>query len=195
MGFQGHFSLIMFIYIDLILFLRVLFGLTTTFMSLTPYMSFYYGFVGGCVVTGSATTALYSIIQARTLYPENAFKLAMSLINKDEAIKLLLGKQYSPGKFRTYKVTGGYVGSKDGFPTWISAKVEMVFNINGSNADAVVSLCTSKEFLKEKIDYLKISIVDSNQDYLLVGNDESWQHDAILSNYVSLQSQKFKNLK
>lgn len=120
---------------------RMFYDVAYSFMGLTPAVSLKYGFAFGLISAGSAAGMGYFLERAIYAKPEIAFGLAMRMINKDEAVRSLVGgtSEYSSSDIKTYKSRGGSFGVVNGSLTWKAPRVEMMLSARGQNTTSTPS--------------------------------------------------------
>jgi len=186
-----HMSVYMYDYFNTFL-CRVVFGITSTFMGLTPTASLYYGFMGGTITSSLIFSSLGIAMNARTISHERIQTLAMKVLSQNADVIRSMGK-ITATPFKTFTSSVGTIGIKNGYPAWIEPRIDMVLNIRGNNKnknDAVVCVSAVKNGWSEKILYLSVHLLDSNKDITMI-TEIPWTMNNIFGEYVSLQNQKF----
>lgn len=163
-----------------------MYAITTTFMTLTPAVSLYYGFIGGTMTSGISCIALAIAWNSRFISPESAFHKIIGNANKNPQIKKVFGSSLTAGELRTYRSTSGSIGIKNGYPVWIGPKIEMVFNVRGKDAEGLIAAIISKSGYFMKIDYLSIYVPEKGNT-VIIGDANLWVIKKALEDYVSNQ--------
>ena len=142
-----------------------MYEMTTTFMSLTPAISLYYGFLGGFFSGIGTCGAVYVVNEARFISPDTTFYNAISTISNDPNIKKINLLSHKTSDFKLLSSTPGYIGLKHSLPSWIGPKNILVFNVYGKNNEkGIVSVVQSKSYFKPKINYLHVNLFNSNNE-------------------------------
>jgi hypothetical protein len=165
---------------------RIMYTITTTFMTLTPAVSLYYGFIGGTMTSGISCIALMIAWNSRYVTPESAFHKVFGNISKNPQIKRMFGSSFTAGDLRTYRSTAGAIAVRNGYPVLLGPKLEMVFNVHGKDADGIVAAIVSKNGYFTKIDYLSIYLPKKGNT-VIIGNENAWTMKKSLEDYVSYQ--------
>lgn len=143
------------------------------------YVSFLTGLAsGGVLVTMfSAASRLFSV------RPELVYATAIKRVLKDEKVLQALGEGIQTGKFRAYTVTDGgprvfkarEEGKRD-FVGWQRyyepKKVQMIFQVQGSNGIGMISCDASKDFSGNIIfETMALDVLGTGQHVKIIGSD------------------------
>lgn len=143
---------------------RGLYGLTYSFLSLTPYQAMYYGFMGGVIATGTTAGLMYAGEQAYHLNPNRAVRAAMRVLYNNPEVKAILGGSMHASSIRSYSSTRGGFGIRKLFPTWVHPEIQVAFTVQGSSGEALVTSVYRKKGVlgTEALDYVGLEWVDKN---------------------------------
>lgn len=123
------------------------YDLTYRFLSLTPYISLKYGFVGGILSTGLIATTLYGLDTYIHTRPDNAFRQASHIATTSAKLKEVLGGARLEGNaVKAYRSNQGY-GNLLRFKT---PAVELMFTLKGSKGTATVFVHSTHSLLFHK---------------------------------------------
>lgn len=149
---------------------RVFYGVTYSFLGLTPATSLYYGFIGGLLTAGSSAAVVWWGDQTFRVAPERAVQYSLEILNKSPSVATLMsGAVYSNSVVRSYSVVNSQIGFKNMIPKWISPYVEIAYTVKGkTNKEAVVTCVYGKKGTKEVIDYLAIEPTDETSNKVVV---------------------------
>lgn len=156
---------------------KALYGVTSSFLALTPAGSLYYGFIGGMATMGMAAGFSYIGERSFRLNPNHAIRSAMQVISKNKGVQEALGGSMTIGPIKTYKSIASSIGVVNGKPGWVSPRIEVVFQLHGKKGDGLVSVVyTKKGLFQEKCEFIEIEVEGGNgkHPYLLVGEADDF---------------------
>lgn len=75
----------------------MLYNITSSLLTLTPYASLYYGFIGGMITAGAGTTMVMNSVKLTHLHPDTALNAALAVLNESMPVQDAIGvrKQYN----------------------------------------------------------------------------------------------------
>jgi hypothetical protein len=178
---------------------RGLYGLTHSFLTMTPYNALYYGFVGGMLATGTVATMVHFSERAFHINPDRAVHASMGLLRKNSDLRAILGNSYHSGPIRTYQSTQGGFGIRKNFPQWVHPEIQVAFPVQGSSCEALVTAVYTKKgvFGKEILLYVGLEYVDGTTGnpvtLTLKGDDDKFEvRSQIKAHATSLVKKYFK---
>jgi len=133
---------------------RFIYGISYSFMSLTPAVSLYYGYMGGILTTITVGGCAFIGERAfRVIDPSAAKRAAMVVLNKNDALKRVInekGKEtqdLTAGKVFSYLPTKGGMGLavNSYLPQWYHPEVQICFTVQGSTGEALVTALYTKK--------------------------------------------------
>lgn len=159
---------------------KIMYFVTTTFMTLTPTASLYYGFIGGSLSAALAAGAGILLLQSsRGIDHERLWRRAISELSKNDKVKRNVGFRIRAGDMKAYLTTqrGGLLVHK-GSLSWAKSRCEMIFPIEGYGdhlyTEGFVTVVVSKKFgLYDKIEFLSVTLLDDKSTNIIVKGDES----------------------
>lgn len=158
-----------------ILLWRVLFGIASTFISLSEGMAKY-----GFLALSSAMVAFAGLyFRSRfTINPDKVYRMAMRRLNTSAGILEVMGAPLTGTDLRAYVMSGGGVSLKNFQPRLRGKRCFLIFPIQGSERKGLVSV----EVKKKKGQYdMKLLAVDipmasgPDQRLFLIGNEEEYR--------------------
>lgn len=158
-----------------ILLWRVLFGIASTFISLSEGMAKY-----GFLALSSAIVAFAGLyFRSRfTINPDKVYRMAMRRLNTSAGILEVMGAPLTGTDLRAYVMSGGGVSLKNFQPRLRGKRCFLIFPIQGSERKGLVSV----EVKKKKGQYdMKLLAVDipmasgPDQRLFLIGNEEEYR--------------------
>lgn len=133
---------------------RFIYGMTSSFMFMTPASSLYYGYMGGILTCATVGVCAYIGEKAfRVIDPSSAKRAALMVINKNESLKRVInekgkeGEDLKAGSVYSYFPTRGGMGLPlDGYlPKWYHPEVQLCFVVQGSAGEALVTALYTKK--------------------------------------------------
>lgn len=158
-----------------ILLWRVLFGIASTFISLSEGMAKY-----GFLALSAAMVAFAGLyFRSRfTINPDKVYRMAMRRLNTSAGILEVMGAPLTGTDLRAYVMSGGGVSLKNFQPRLRGKRCFLIFPIQGSERKGLVSV----EVKKKKGQYdMKLLAVDipmasgPDQRLFLIGNEEEYR--------------------
>eukprot|EP01035_Chromulina_nebulosa_P017257 gene17257-22788_t len=148
-------------------------------MSLTPAVSLYYGFIGGAASTAIACAFLFAARDSLTMSPDQSLRLTLSILRKNEEVKLLLGNNIKVLDVKLFRSTSGGFSFKSGRIRWEGPQIQLIALITGSQAGkkGIVSVSCSKNYLTGSVNYLTVDIVDEKESHVnihILGDVKLW---------------------
>lgn len=141
---------------------RIFYGVTTSFLGLTPAGSLYYGFVGGLLTAASSAAVIYIGERSFRIHPDHAVNLCLPILNKNKMILELFGSHVTlASTAKTYSLQQSTIGLVNNIPTWINPNIQLVFTVRGKrkDVDGIVTVVYRKAGLAEHIDYLAVDVI------------------------------------
>lgn len=168
---------------------RVFYGLTSSFLALTPAGSLYYGFLGGAITTGVAAGLTYVGERSFRLNPNHAVRSCMQYLSKNKEANEILGGQLRPGQVRSYTAVHSSLSMNHGKPKWVNPVIQMAFIVHGQRSDALVSLYyTKKGLFEEKCQYISLDFYDQKGNLVnicLEGNEKDFDAKNELKHFAN----------
>jgi len=155
---------------------------TSTFLTLTPTASLYYGFLGGSASAGiAAATGVFIFQSTRGINNDRLWRRAILELSRNDRVKSKVGYRLKAGSVKAYSTTqaGGLrFRPGNGGLKWEPNVVQMTFSVEGSGdhlySEGLVVVVASKAFgLYDKIDFLSVTLLDEDATHIIVKGDES----------------------
>ena len=110
-------------------------------------------------------SAGYFAMQRITIRPEYVFRLALHRLRNSQAVVDAVGKPVSGGSLRAYTIREGhYAFNAINRMGWVNPRVQMLFSVQGSKQDAMVSLEAEKTGNSTEFTLLSVDILGHHAD-------------------------------
>eukprot|EP00884_Botryococcus_braunii_P014833 jgi/Botrbrau1/23350/Bobra.0051s0009.1 len=128
-------------FLSIFLLWRMLFSMTTTFVTLSNKMA-EYGFLALSIAIASFTYLYFK--RQYTISPDSVYRGALVLLNTNPGILEVMGAPVTGSPLRAYVMTGGGIRMKGLLPRWRSRRIQMIFPLTGAERRGLVSLEAKK---------------------------------------------------
>lgn len=127
-------------------------------MTLTPYASLYYGFMGGMITAGVGSSVVVNSVRFTHIHPDTAWAAALAALNENKALQTTIGvrTQYNSELIKGYRHFVGGLTIRNNRPYWASPKVEMLVKLRGEHGEVLVATRVARRQMKEQVDYLSL---------------------------------------
>jgi hypothetical protein len=148
----------------------------SSFMSLTPYVTGYYGFVIGAISAGAINIGFNKLISVFYISPESAKKRVVDYIKTNDFMFKTFSEDFEVEDISGFKVTTGHLTVKNKKVAWSPALVELILTIKGSNNVTGLASCIATKSIRG-VDIKSICIhVDGISPRFIAGSDDSIMH-------------------
>ncbi|XP_022890980.1 uncharacterized protein LOC111406035 isoform X1 [Olea europaea var. sylvestris] len=158
-----------------ILLWRVLFGIASTFISLSEGMAKY-----GFLALSAAMVAFAGLyFRSRfTINPDKVYRMAMRRLNTSAGILEVMGAPLTGTDLRAYVMSGGGINLKNFQPRLRGKRCFLIFPIQGSERKGLVSVEVKKKKGQHDMKLLAVDIPMASgpdQRLFLIGNEEEYR--------------------
>jgi hypothetical protein len=153
-----------------------MYDLTFSFMSLTPAVSLYYGFIGGALSTAAAAGISYTGIRAIHIHPNEVFWPSWNVVSSNAQVKDLLGNILKVSSdLRAYKSIKGGLTVQNKSISWVNPECILVYNIIGDRGieEGMVTVKGTKRNNKIDIDFIGVDVGFKDR-IVVVGNESEF---------------------
>jgi len=169
----------------------------TGFLSLTPAIMGYYGFLSGFCTMGIIGAGATHGTRMLQIYPDEVFHMSLTEIKADPKVGQVLGRDLgghiSSTGLKAYKVDGGRLSLEGGRPAWVPPRCQLIFDLKGEMYDALAVVEAVKVGGYTNLSFVGVEVMSSSNEKLVVkGEDSAIDFESDLRDLVSFKADKMK---